>query len=163
MVAIDYDPVVVGEVWRQAREEDLDILPLVVNIARPTPSVGWRNTECPSFLKRARGSFGAVLMLGVIHHLMVSERIPLAEVISLAADLTTDVLVIEFVAPQDPMFRQITRGRDYLFTGLTRELFEEVCKAHFDLVRCERLGDTSRWLYLMRKKGALIECFETQQ
>ena len=163
VVAIDYDPVVVGEVWRQAREEDLDILPLVVNIARPTPSIGWRNTECPSFLKRARGSFGAVLMLGVIHHLMVSERIPLAEVISLAADLTTDVLVIEFVAPQDPMFRQITRGRDHLFTGLTRELFEEVCKPHFDLVRCERLGDTSRWLYVMRKKGAFIECYETQQ
>ena len=163
VVAIDYDPVVVGEVWRQAQQEDLDILPLVVNIARPTPSIGWRNAECPSFLHRARGSFDAVLMLGVIHHLMVSERIPLAEVVSLAADLTTDVLVIEFVAPQDQMFRQITRGRDHLFTSLTQELFEETCKTHFDLVRSERLDDTSRWLYLMRKKGALIECYEMQQ
>ena len=103
------------------------------------------------------------LMLGVIHHLMVSERIPLLEVISLAAELTTDVLVIEFVAPTDRMFRQITRGRDHLFTSLTKELFEETCKAHFDLVRSERLDDTSRWLYLMRKKGAFIECYEMQQ
>lgn len=163
VVAIDYDPIVVGKVWRQAHEENLDILPLVVNIARPTPSIGWRNEECPSFLQRARGSFDAVLMLGVIHHLMVSERIPLTEVISLAAELTTDVLVIEFVAPQDPMFRQITRGRDHLFTSLTKELFEDTCKAEFDLVRCERLDDTNRWLYLMRKKGAFIECYEMQQ
>ncbi len=45
VVAIDYDPVVVGEVWRQAHVENLDILPLVVNLARPTPAVGWRNAE----------------------------------------------------------------------------------------------------------------------
>ena len=163
VVALDYDAVVVGEVWRQAREEDLDILPLVVNIARPTPSIGWRNAECASFLDRARGQFEAVLMLGVIHHLMVSERIPLGEIMSLAAELTTDLLVIEFVAPDDPMFRRIARGRDQLFTGLTKESFEGSAAQYFDVVRCERLDQTSRWLYLMRKKETLIECFEMPQ
>lgn len=163
VVAIDYDPVVVGEVWRRANADNLDILPLVVNLARPTPSIGWRNAECRSFLERARGQFDAVFMLGVIHHLLVGERIPLSEIIALAAELTTDALVIEFVAPADPMFRRITRGRDHLFTKLTKELFEETCTRHFDLVRCERLDQTNRWLYLMKKKEALIECFEMQQ
>jgi 2-polyprenyl-3-methyl-5-hydroxy-6-metoxy-1,4-benzoquinol methylase len=163
VVAIDYDPVVVGELWRQASAQGLDILPLVVNLARPTPGIGWRNAECASFLDRARGKFDAVLMLGVIHHLLVSERIPLVKIIELAADLTTDTLVIEFVAPDDRMFRHITRGRDHLFTGLTKQLFEETSRRHFDIVRCERLDETSRWLYLMRKKEALIECFEMQQ
>lgn len=163
VVAIDYDPIVVGEVWRQANAENLDILPLVVNLARPTPGIGWRNAECDSFLDRARGQFDAVLMLGVIHHLLVSERIPLPELISLAAELTTNALVIEFVAPADPMFRRITRGHDYLYTHLTKEFFEETCSEYFDLVRCQRLDQTSRWLYLMKKKEAVIECFETQQ
>jgi SAM-dependent methyltransferase len=163
VVAIDYDSVVVGEVWRQAHSENLDILPLVVDIARPTPSIGWRNIECPSFLERARRSFDCVFMLGVIHHLLVTERIPLAEIISLAAELTTDSLVIEFVAPDDKMFRRITRGRDHLFTDLTRQHFEQTCEQHFDVVRCERLDQTSRWLYFMKKKGAVVECFETQQ
>lgn len=163
VVAIDSDAVVVGEVWRQANAEKLNILPLVVNLARPTPSIGWRNAECPSFLERARGSFDAVLMLGVIHHLLVSERIPLAEIIALAADVTTDVLVIEFVAPDDPMFRRITRGHDQLYVALTKESFEEACNKHFAFVRCQRLDQTSRWLYLMRKKEAPIECFEMQQ
>lgn len=163
VVAIDYDPVVVGEVWRQAHAEKLDILPLVVNLARPTPSIGWRNAECASFLDRARGQFAAVLMLGVIHHMLVSERIPLTEIMDLAAELTTDLLVIEFVAPDDPMFRRIARGRDHLFTGLTKESFETTAVRHFDIVRCERLDQTSRWLYLMKKKEALIECFEMQQ
>jgi SAM-dependent methyltransferase len=163
VVAIDYDPVVVGQVWNRAKTENLDILPLVVNLARPTPSTGWRNSECPSFLDRARGSFEGVLMLGVIHHLLVSERIPLDEIMALAADLTNDLLVIEFVAPEDPMFCRITRGRDHLFSDLTREVFEKTSRKHFEIVRCERLDQTHRWLYLMKKRGTLIECFEMQQ
>lgn len=158
VVAIDYDPVVVGEVWRQARAEDLDILPLVVNLARPTPSTGWLNQENSAFLDRACGAFDAVMMLGVIHHLLVSERIPLPEIIKLAAELTTDLLVIEFVAPDDPMFRRIARGRDHLFQDLTKESFEQTCNERFDTLRCERLDQTSRWLYLMKKKEASFVC-----
>lgn len=163
VVAIDYDAVVVGKVWRQAHAEKLDILPLVINIAHPTPAIGWRNSECASFLERARAQFDTVLMLGVIHHLLVTERIPLAEIMGLAAELTTSTLVIEFVAPDDPMFRRITRGNDHLYTNVTKEFFEEVCGRFFDVVRCERLDQTNRWLYLMKKKEAVIECFETQQ
>jgi hypothetical protein len=43
VVAVDYDPVVLGEVWRAARKEELDILPLAVNLTRPSPGTGWRN------------------------------------------------------------------------------------------------------------------------
>lgn len=154
VVAIDYDAVVVGEVWRKASAGNLDILPLVVDLARPTPSTGWRNSECPSFLERARGEFDCVLMLAVIHHMLVGERIPLAEIVALASELTTDVLVIEFVAPSDPMFKRISRGRDHLFIDLTREFFEATCRKHFEIVHCERLDQTDRWLYLMKKKGA---------
>jgi 2-polyprenyl-3-methyl-5-hydroxy-6-metoxy-1,4-benzoquinol methylase len=85
VVAIDYDPIVLGPVWRQARAEKLDILPLVVNLTRPTPGTGWRNRECSSFLDRARGHFDAVLMLAVVHHMLVTERVPLPDILELAA------------------------------------------------------------------------------
>ncbi len=151
VVAIDYDPVVVAEVWRRARSESLDILPLVVNLARPTPSTGWLNRECPSFLERARGSFDVVLMLAVVHHMLVSERIPLPQIIGLAAEMTTNLLVIEYVPPDDPMFRRLTRGREHLHCDLTREAFEDACEEFFEPMRAERLGDTGRWLYLLSK------------
>jgi hypothetical protein len=153
VVAIDYDPVVVGEVWRRAQAESLDILPLVVNLARPTPSTGWLNDECPSFLERARGSFDAVLMLAIIHHMLVSERIPLPQIIKLASEMTTKLLVIEYVSPDDPMFRRITRGREYLHQDLTRESFETACQPLFETVRMQRLGDSGRWIYLLRKRA----------
>jgi SAM-dependent methyltransferase len=157
VVAIDYDPVVVGELWRVAHTDALDILPLVVDLTRPSPAVGWRNSECLSFLDRARGAFDAVLMLAVVHHMLVSERIPLAEIIALAADLTTDLAVIEFVGPEDAMFRRLARGRDELFVGLTHETFEQACQRRFRILRSEPVAvglDTRRWLYLLRKREA---------
>jgi 2-polyprenyl-3-methyl-5-hydroxy-6-metoxy-1,4-benzoquinol methylase len=152
VVAIDSDAIVVGETWRRARAEDLNILPLVVNLSQPTPAIGWRNGECPAFLERVRGAFDAVLMLAVVHHMLVSERIPLAEIIDLAAELTTNILVIEFVAPDDSMFRRLTRGRDNLFSDLTSESFEETCRRKFEIIRSQHLENTSRWIYLLRKK-----------
>ena len=154
VVAIDNDPVVIGETWQRSREESLDILPLVVDVTRPSPGIGWRNRECPGFLDRARGAFDAVFMLAVVHHMLVGERIPLDEIIDLAGDLTTDILVVEFIAPDDSMFRRLARGRDHLFSDLTATVFEASCSRKFRIIRSERLEGGDRWLYLLRKKGA---------
>jgi 2-polyprenyl-3-methyl-5-hydroxy-6-metoxy-1,4-benzoquinol methylase len=152
VVAIDSDAVVVAETRRRARAEGLDILPLVINLTRPSPAIGWRNGEYPAFLDRARGGFEAVLMLAVIHHMLVSERIPVDEIIDLAAELTTGILIVEFVEPADSMFRRLTRGRDHLFADLTKEHFEVSCARRFQIIRTQHLDETSRWLYLLLKK-----------
>lgn len=153
VVAIDSDPGCVGNIWQRAREKTLNILPLVVDFARPTPALGWRNRECPSFLERAQGRFDCVLMLAVLHHLLVTERVPLDEVLALASELTTGYLLIEFVAPQDAMFRRLARGRDHLHAGLDVHQFEHACRRHFDVLRSIRLGESHRWLYWLRKTG----------
>jgi SAM-dependent methyltransferase len=154
VVAIDLDEVCVGRIWRRARDKKLNILPLVVNLARPTPATGWRNRECPSFLQRATGAFDGVLMLAVLHHLLVTERIPLNEILDLGAELTTSLLVIEFVAPQDDMFRRLTRGREELHAGLDKAAFESACAGRFDIVRSLLLAGTNRTIYCLKKKGA---------
>jgi SAM-dependent methyltransferase len=151
VVAIDYDPVVAGRVWREARSQRLDVLPLVVNLAHPSPGIGWRNEECPSFLDRARGRFDAVLMLAVIHHLLVTERVPLPRILEVAAEITSDLLIIEFIAPEDSMFKRLTRGREHLHKDLTVAYFENVCREKFEIVRSERIPGGARWLYLLRK------------
>jgi 2-polyprenyl-3-methyl-5-hydroxy-6-metoxy-1,4-benzoquinol methylase len=153
VVAIDSDPACVGRISERARKEKVNVLPLVVNLARPTPALGWRNGECGSFLERSRGGFDCVLMLAVVHHLLVTERIPLEEILRLVAELTTQWLVIEFVEPQDEMFRQLTRGRDALHAGLSEKKFEEACTEDFDIVRSLALAGKARWMYLLKRKG----------
>jgi hypothetical protein len=74
-------------------------------------------------------------------------------VVDLAADLTRGVAVIKFIAPEDPMFRRLTRGREALHTGLTTAVFETSCRRRFDIVRSQPLGEGStRTMYVLRKR-----------
>src|SRR5262249_16436730 len=102
VVSIDSDDACVGHLWRRAEKENLPIPPRVVDISRPTAAVGWRNTECRSFLERATDSFDAVLFLAVTHHLAIQERVPFAEIAKLIADTTRDAAIVEYVGPNDP-------------------------------------------------------------
>jgi len=91
-------------------------------------------------------------MHAVLHHLLVSERVPLANILDLAADLTRDALIVEFIEPQDSMFRRLTRGREELHKDLTVSYFENACLSRFQIMRSERLPGGARSLYLLRKQ-----------
>ncbi len=156
VVAVDYDPVSVGRAWREAMAEKLDVLPLVMDVTRPSPSIGWRNGECLAFLQRVVGQFDAVLMLALIHHMLVTERIPLEEIIDFAADVTTNVAVIEYVPPEDALFRRLTRGRERLFEELNVDVFEATCLRRFDILRSGPVGNTARRLYLLQRRGSRV-------
>jgi len=151
VVAIDNDPQVVERVFQRASRDALNVLPLVVDVASPTPGRGWMNRELPSFLDRATGAFDQVLAMAVIHHLLATNGIPLSDVIDLFARLTRNTVALEFVPPSDPLFRRLARGRDYLYAGLTRASFEEACKRRFEIVRAEPLPSGERVAYVLRK------------
>ncbi|MCI0418463.1 MAG: hypothetical protein L0312_04440 [Acidobacteria bacterium] len=69
-----------------------------------------------------------------------------------SAELTRDLLLIEFVPPDDPMFRQLAYGREELHTRLDQELFETACRKHYFIVRSLQIEGSNRRLYLMRKR-----------
>lgn len=152
VVSIDYDGAVIDKVYREAKRQSKNVLPLVLSLSQPTPRLGWRYSETPSFLDRALGHFDLVLMLAVVHHMLVTDRVPLREIFKLAADLTTDALIIEYVPPSDEMFRLIARGREHLHADLTQDLFVEAATEFFEVVRSRQLPESERCLYLMRKK-----------
>ena len=151
VVAIDSDPVVVGQLWQAARAGHYDILPLVMNLARPSPPVGWRNAECPSFLDRARGAFDMVFALALLHHLLISERVPLIEAVSLIAELTTDFAVIEYVGTTDPMFQSLLRGRQLPDEQISQGAFEAAARSHFEILQSEEIPGSCRRLYVLKK------------
>jgi SAM-dependent methyltransferase len=154
VVAVDSDQTVTGSIWRRASAENLNVLPLVVDFTRPTPAVGWRNQECPSFLDRAEKKFDLVMFLAVAHHILVTERIPLEDLLALADEVSRDYVLIEFVAPSDPMFQRIVRGRDELYSHFSPAWFEAAALSRFELVRSEKVDGLHRWLYLFRRRRA---------
>jgi SAM-dependent methyltransferase len=151
VVAIDLDPDALELLWSSARERHVNILPLVIDIARPPGGCGWANRECPSFLDRARGKFDCVLMLALIHHLLMHERIPLDNILDAAADMTRHLVVIEYVDPSDAQFQRIARGREPVRPNLTTSAFESAATHRFVIVSSREITPTRR-IYTLRKR-----------
>ncbi len=131
--------------------ERLRITPMVLNIARPTPAVGWGNREVGSFLVRARGQFRMIMALALLYHLVVTERVPLEFIIRLLLDLVAPILLIEWVSPEDPRFRQIAKTHGDLYANLSEVIFERRLEAHFRIVERLLLGSKTRTLYLCER------------
>lgn len=131
VVALDTDTASTAIDYDQARAKKASILPLRADFARPTPAVGWRNRESFSLLERCRERFDCVLMLGLLHHLLVRDQIPLNEIVQLAYDLAPHWLIVEWIPPTDPKFAEVSRGRDALYAHLNEEVFQRTFEPFF--------------------------------
>lgn len=124
---------------------------MVVDIANPTPGIGYLNTERPAFLERAQPD--CVLALAVIHHLLVGANLPMASIRDLFAKLTRRHLILEFVPTDDVMFRRLIAFRVNLFDHITLDRCLEIFGEKFSLVRQEPIQNSPRTLLLFEKHG----------
>jgi hypothetical protein len=123
-------------------------MPLLLNIGRPTPAVGWENTEVPSFLERAVGRFDCVLALGLVHHLLVGERATLDMLADLFDRLKPKNVILEWVDPHDPKFRQIAGLNAALYSRLDATALEQTMGRKFSLSARTPLPCATRVMYL---------------
>ena len=150
VVALDSDAAAIEALWRTVERERQPITALVANIARPTPAVGWRNSEQLSLLHRLEGQFDLVLMLAVIHHLILREQLPLAHIAGLCANLTRRWLILEWVPPSDPMFQEWLRGRDDLYGHLSEDDLNKAFAPFFRVADRTELGNRRVLMLLER-------------
>ena len=101
VVAVDSDDLVVDRLYRDLRRDgERRILPLVVDLSDPSPGLGWRSRERPPFVERVRPDL--VLCLAVVHHLALTNTVPLDEIVAFLADFARP-LVVEFPHRDDVM------------------------------------------------------------
>ncbi|HTZ58531.1 MAG TPA: class I SAM-dependent methyltransferase [Acidobacteriaceae bacterium] len=151
VVGWDTDVASSGCNWAEAKASGLSILPVVADVARPTPAVGWRNAEYLPLLDRAYQRFDCVLMLGILHHLLLADQIPMADVAALLWSLTRRWSIVEWVPKTDPRYIDLCRGRDELYGHLDEALFLEQFTRHFTLVNREELNN-GRVLFLFERR-----------
>jgi SAM-dependent methyltransferase len=151
VVAWDTDVASSDRSWREARTADQSILPLVADVARPTPAVGWRNAESLTLLERAHKRFDCVMMLGIIHHMLLADQIPMADVANLLASLTRRWSIVEWIPKTDVRYIDLCRGRDELYAHLDEDLFLAEFTRHFTTLLREQLTN-GRVLFLFETK-----------
>jgi hypothetical protein len=149
-LAFDIDPGAVEKAYLEcvARGEK-NLLPLLLDLTNPSPSIGWHNRERMSLLERAPAD--AVLALALIHHLAISNNVPLDRLASFFSDLGK-WLIIEFVPKSDSQVQRLLATRKDIFLDYTIEMFENVFSDKFIIHRNEAIPGTQRRLYLMSKQ-----------
>jgi hypothetical protein len=152
-VAFDGDPAAVEHHYLDnvARGET-GVLPLVMDLANPTSRIGWNHAERSSLVDR--GPADLVLALGLIHHLSLSNQVPLA----MAGEFFQRIgraLVIEFVPPTDSQVSRMLSRMPRLCEGYSLAVFEREFGRFFDCIDIARVADSERRIYLMWNKASL--------
>ena len=145
-VALDADAAVVEELYRTLRDEgSATILPLVADVADPSPGLGWRGLERTRLEDRGRPDL--TLCLALLHHVVISANIPVAAFLDWLASLRTE-LVIELPTREDPMVRRLlaAKGPD-ANPDYGTETFERALSENWEVARREVLPSGTRILY----------------
>ncbi|MDR2178338.1 MAG: class I SAM-dependent methyltransferase, partial [Treponema sp.] len=148
VVAFDIDPTAVSRNYRAVHTSGEALLPLVLDLTAPSPGIGFANRERKTITGRKTPD--VTLMLAVIHHLVISNNLPLDMIAAYLASFTR-FLIIEFVPKGDSQVQRLLKTRADIFPDYTEECFETALRAHFTLLRKERIPNTERTLYLFRK------------
>lgn len=149
VVAFDIDPIAVERNYQKVKNDETDILPLILDLTNPSPGIGFANKERLPADKRQKPD--CILALALIHHLAISNNLPFEKIAEWLAGLTEN-LIIEFVPKSDSQVRVLLATRDDIFNNYTQMDFEAVFKVYFDLVKAERVTESERTIYLFKKK-----------
>jgi ribosomal protein L11 methylase PrmA len=150
-VSCDSDPGCVEISYRSSRDHNEEkLLPLLIDLTNPTPAIGWDNRERLAISERVGSD--VVFALALVHHMAISNNVPLTYVAAYFAKFGRH-LIVEFIPKTDDMVRQMLSTREDIFPEYSREGFEHAFGKYFKLIRFRDLKNSSRTMYLMERYG----------
>ena len=150
VVSIDGDPACTEFLYQKISVENgkKRILPLTMNLANPSPGLGWNSNERLSL--NDRGPADMVLALALIHHLVFSSCVPLSMIAKWFGNFAKHLLV-EFVPPADPMVQKLLRNRGDEHLPYNLEVFRSSFGEFFDFID-QTLLPNDRILFLCKRR-----------
>ena len=154
VIAADIDPVAVDRHMRQLQERQtkINILPLVLDFVNSTPALGWACQERASFHERVEAD--CITALAIIHHLYFTSGIPFKNQAEFFSSLLgrSGCLILEFIQKSDAQVQRMIAAREMSLFDYSEEAMRHAFAEYFVEETCIALPDSSRMLYLMRKK-----------
>ncbi len=147
-VAFDIDPLATERNYSLVKSENVNILPLIIDLTNPSPAIGFANCERKSIAER--GKPDCILALAIIHHLAISNNLPLPKIAEWLSSLA-DNLIIEFVPKEDSKVQVLLATRDDIFPNYSETGFENAFCKFFEIADKQLVSDSKRLLYRMKK------------
>ncbi|HRK61079.1 MAG TPA: SAM-dependent methyltransferase [Candidatus Omnitrophota bacterium] len=129
---------------------DRNMLPVFLDLSKPSPQIGWSCTERDSFFNRVAPDL--TMALALIHHLRISLSVPL-DLIALFFSKIKGYLIIEFVPKDDPMVQKLLLTREDIFWDYSEENFKKCFGQYFRFVEQVQIPGTNRNLCLLQSNS----------
>jgi hypothetical protein len=151
VVSIDGDPACTEHLFQKLSQESKikAVLPLTMDLANPSPALGWNSNERFSLLDR--GPTDLVLGLALIHHLVLSSCVPLPLIAEWLGSLAKH-LIVEFIPPTDPMVQKLLENRGVNHLPYNLDAFQSSFGEFFDFVD-QTVLNNRRTLFFCERKG----------
>ncbi len=145
-VSLDFDHAAVEQNYKRGDE---NILPLYLDLANPTPAIGFDNTEREALLRRPAPDL--VMALALVHHLAIGNNLPLPKLAAFFSKIANN-LIIEFVPKDDPQTQRLLISREDVFPDYTQEEFEKAFGEFYKTTKKVPLPNSKRTLYLFKQQ-----------
>lgn len=146
VVALDSDASAVDRLYQRLKgAASGKVLPILMDLANPSPDQGFAGVERRSFANREHPDF--VVAFALVHHLRISGNIPVASMLDWFRSLGAAQLLVEFVPKQDPMVCQLLKNREDVYPDYTAQVFERECAARFRIVERKALPEGGREIF----------------
>ena len=148
-VAFDIDPVAVENNYLQIKQlKEVNLLPLLCDVCNPSPAIGWHGKERKSLFERGRADL--VMGLALIHHLAISNNLPLAKIAEFFSAVADNV-IMEFVPKTDSKVQVLLASRKDIFPNYDQGNFEREFSKYFAIRDKQRVKNSERTLYLFSR------------
>jgi hypothetical protein len=102
-VATDIDEPSLNRCYLDVKESNLPVLPVLMDVANPTPGLGVANKWYAPAIERLQADL--VSMLALVHHLVFKRHLTFEPILHAVSLFAKRALVIEFIGPQDRFVR----------------------------------------------------------
>ena len=148
VVAVDFDHSAINKLYVRVKKDGKNILPLVIDLANPSPAIGLNNNEHASFIDRVHVDFA--LALALVHHLSIGKNIPFIQLSELFQKMT-NYLVVEFIPKEDEKVQLMLKEKKDVYYDYNEENFLDAFSNHFSVRDRKAIPGSNRILYLMKK------------
>lgn len=150
VIATDADSRCISRLYQEVKKNNIqNLLPLIVDVANPSPAIGFHNQERAAFHDRIKTDLVAALAL--VHHLVIGKNISLSALAEYFNSIAPE-LIIEFVPKEDEKVQQMLNTRPDTFVDYDQTHFEVYFSAYFNIIAQTPVPGTSRILYRMKRK-----------
>lgn len=147
VIAVDGDHNAVEQLYRQEKSGvDSNILPLVMNLANPSPAQGWAGLERLSLSQRGKPDL--ILCLALIHHVRLTSNVPNAMFLDWLRSFDAEVIV-EFVDRSDEMVIKLLTNKKEQYDDYNLEQFVSEVERRFCIGDRRKLKGGKREIFYL--------------